>query len=641
MIVILLAACTSSDVPNAAGTDPVSPTVSVALPTETRAQVDPLTCVGTGVDADRWTYRWELDGVEWSALLLTTNQKDDTVFPGYTREGQIWTCTAEAWLGDAPVGSASATVEIAGSTREDLDPLLPAAAWVSDNTAHYQGALAASDALTLTYGVDGWAERNAARGATLFMRETPQPKAMFTVPLEYDGQEWTAAIEIPDGSHVVHMIVDDGVSIDDADGREYTRDLVFPSVGPYLTWNDVAQPQNGMVINWVTGQPGLGVVEYGIDQADTAFVTGSVVDTMHHVALTGLPEATTFTYRVWDAAGRASPWSTFRTAAEDEDTYTFLVASDMQDAGGWNDRWVTVAAEMEAAVPDARYLLIPGDLPADDDPALWWLFFDGGRELFSHVPLVPSIGNHDDPGIESNSDTTSWRYWFDLPAAYGGEVFWRMDYGRTRLFAIDSEEAGQTQPGGVQYEWMAGESIELEQGDDRAVDWAVAAFHIPCYDAGSRFALNARTFRPLTELFDGAMDVVITGHEHMYQRFQPLQYDGVIAPSGEYGLGADDGVLYMVTPSAGFGMLDGGIVDPDDPGGEQRALLAYPDLSESRDDDDDDDDDGDDDEVEAERLHGYLVGEATPTELTFTFMAMGDSNHPASGTVADTVTVRR
>jgi hypothetical protein len=137
------------------------------------------------------------------------------------------------------------------------------------------------------------------------------------------------------------------------------------------------------------------------------------------------------------------------------------------------------------------------------------------------------------------------------------------------------------------------------------------------------------------------MDVVITGHEHMYQRFQPLQYDGVIAPSGEYGLGADDGVLYMVTPSAGFGMLDGGIVDPDDPGGEQRALLAYPDLSESRDDDDDDDDDGDDDEVEAERLHGYLVGEATPTELTFTFMAMGDSNHPASGTVADTVTVRR
>ncbi|GDX83213.1 hypothetical protein LBMAG42_50240 [Deltaproteobacteria bacterium] len=640
-VVVLLGACTpaapfggadEAAVDAAVGPDASDSAVGaqVGVPTGLRAQVDPVPCEFTGVEADTWTYGWQLDGVDWSGVTLTTVHPGDTVFPGYTRPGQRWTCTARAWLNGVEVASASADADIV-EVEEELDPLLPATAWVADGTVHYRGPLAASSKLKLTYGVDGWAPRSASAGAVLVLYDTQEQRAELTEPMVPDQGEWIAEVDVPEAARVVHMIFDDGATIDDAEGHEYTWDLEFPSVGPYLSWNDVATPTGGMVVNWVTGQPGLGVVEYGPDQENVAFAVGTVVDTIHHAALTGLPAGTTFAYRVRDGAGRASAWSTFRTAEVGEHTYSFLVASDMQDTGGSQERWPEVAAQMGATAPDARFVLIPGDLPADDHPGLWWLFFDGGRELFSHVPIVPAIGNHDDPGVPSSSDTTSWRYWFDLPATPGSEVYWRLDYGRTRIFAIDSEEAAQTAPGGVQYEWMRAETLDLWDGDTRGVDWALAAFHIPSYDAGERFASTSGTFRPLTEVFEGAIDAVISGHEHMYQRFLPLQYDGRLAPSGEYGLDPDDGTLYLVTPAAGFSFLESALVDADAEGGEQLGLLAWPEAPNEH--------ASDEAHRSEDSIQGFLSAEVSPSDLSFAFIGMGNSVQPEPASVLDTVTL--
>ncbi len=606
--------------------------MEVVVPAGLRAQVDPLPCTMTGVEADAWTYAWQVDGAEWSGVTMTTTHPGDTVFPGYTRAGQRWTCTAHAWMNGVEVASGSVAADIVDAD-EVLDPLLPPTAWVADGIAHYRGPLSESSNLKLTYGVDGWAPRVAPDGAMLVLYETQEQRATFWAPMVPDGSEWIAPVNLPDTARAVHMIFDDGAAVDDADGREYTWDLEFPSIGPYLSWNDVATPSSGMVINWATGQPGLGVVEYGPDQENVAFAVGSVVDTIHHASLTGLPAGTTFSYRVRDGAGRASPWSSFRTADIGESAFSFLVASDMQDTGGGAERWQAVAAEMEVASPDARFVLIPGDLTADDYPGLWWLFFDGGRELFSHVPIVPAIGNHDNPGVPSSSDTASWRYWFDLPALPGGEAYWRLDYGRTRILAISSEVPEEAIPGGVQYEWMNEEAAALMIEEERPIDWAIAASHIPSYNAGERFANIASEYRPITELFEGAVDVVITGHEHMYQRFLPLQYDGVLAPSGEYGLGPDDGVLYLLTPPAGFSYLESELVDPDAAGGEQMDLLAWP---------------APPNEHASEQAHsgegsiqGFLAAEVSPTELTFTFIGMGNSVEPEPASELDTVTLQR
>jgi len=629
-----------------------APAGEVVVSGGARAQVDPVICAVTGVEADEVTYAWSVDGEAFTGLTMTVAAAGDGVFPGYTHAGQVWTCTAHAWSGGVEVASGSAETPIgAAPALTELDPLLPPDAWLEGTTKlHYRGPLAASGTLKVTWGVNGWATRSAAPGASTGQYSTAPFYAYVVTPMQAEGGEWVADVQLPDSAREVSMVFSDGVSTDDASGHQYTWDLEFPSVGPYLTWNDAAPPTNGMVINWATGQPGYGVVEYGPDADHLAYAIGPTVDTLHHVALTGLPDGQTFVYRVLDASGRASAWSTFRTAALEEDTYSFLVAADMQDMGSFNDRWADVAEEMSTSTPDARFVLAPGDLPADDQPGLWWIFFDSGRELFNHVPLVPSLGNHDTPGVESSSDSSSWQYWFDLPATPGSETYWRLDYGRTRVFTVNSEIPSQMSAGKEQYGWMEAESLDLIDGDARAADWAMAAFHIPAYDAGGRFAVNATQLRPFTELFDGAVDAVISGHEHIYQRFEPLQYPGVPAPSGEYGLGPDDGVLYLVTPAAGFSDLYTNLVGAKDPGGDQLGMLAWPEVSDEGDGTSDKDEEedfeehvspnGSGDGPNVAPIQGYLLGEVTPDTLTFSFIGMGNSLEAEPAEVQDTVTVR-
>ncbi len=567
-------------------------------------------------------FSWWVDGQRFEGRTLQTRFAGDTVFPGFTRAGQTWTCRAE--IGDH---EALASTVIAPSDPAELDEAMEPMARFDEGVVSYAGGQVAQ-AVTLTWGLDGWSDRAAPRTATHTNYDTAVPRAESYVEMSRDDDGlWVAEVDVPDIARALHMVFTVDGAVDDALGDEYTWDLSFPSVGPYLTWNDVATPANGIVVNWATGQPGLGVVEYGPDEENVAYAVGSELGTVHHVVLTGIPPGERWVYRVRDSLGRVSPWGEFRTAGPDEDRFQFLVAADMQDTGRVDERWPDIADAMAAGWPDARFVLVPGDLPADDYPGLWWLFFDGGRELFRSVPLVPAVGNHDNPGVESSSDTTSWRKWFALPETPGSEAYWRLDYGRVRVLAINSEVASELAEGGTQYGWMEAEIADLWDGDVRATDWTLAQFHVPAYNAGGRFAGLAADQRPITTLFDGNVDAVIMAHEHIYQRFVPLAHDGTPAASGEYGLGPDDGVLYMVTPAAGFAHLDTAMVDAAAVGGEQRDVLAYPELAP--------------DQVEVEGLHGFIVGDASPEALRFDFWTTGNSTEPSRAEVADSVTIAR
>ena len=76
-------------------------------------------------------------------------------------------------------------------------------------------------------------------------------------------------------------------------------------------------------------------------------------------------------------------------------------------------------------------------------------------------------------------------------------------------------------------------------------------YHKPPYDIGARFGSEAPTYRAITELFEGVVDWVFTGHEHIFQRTLPVQFEGTLAASDGYGLGPDDGAGYLVVPTAG------------------------------------------------------------------------------------------
>jgi hypothetical protein len=93
-----------------------------------------------------------------------------------------------------------------------------------------------------------------------------------------------------------------------------------------------------------------------------------------------------------------------------------------------------------------------------------------------------------------------------------------------RFFALDS-----TALDGEQMEWLE------KQLHESNAEWKIALLHYPLYTSG-RYSLAARGHRFALEsaFVEGGIDVVFSGHEHIYQRSQ-LQR----------------GILYFITGGAG------------------------------------------------------------------------------------------
>jgi hypothetical protein len=58
----------------------------------------------------------------------------------------------------------------------------------------------------------------------------------------------------------------------------------------------------------------------------------------------------------------------------------------------------------------------------------------------------------------------------------------------------------------------------------------LAYWHIPTWTSGSRSAPNAQQF--VQALYADGAEVVLTGHEHNYERFAPQSPTGVADPNG-------------------------------------------------------------------------------------------------------------
>ncbi len=443
-------------------------------------------------------------------------------------------------------------------------------------TFHYGGALSDGDGLTVRYGFNGW---NLAQGVTGYQLVTQTGNTDFFIdaPMAPVAGGFELTVDLPTELRALHYRFyrdDDGeLTWDDNGGLDYHQSAVFPYIGPLLTWNDETTPQTGVVVTFETSVPCLGTVDYGPTAALGESVVGEEFSTLHHIPLTGLQPDTEYHYRVRDSAGHATDGHSFRTAPADPTLVRFAALADMQDSGEGQSRWPDVVESVSQEGGELDFLILPGDMPFDDYPGLWWLYFDRGRELFDGVVGMPAVGNHETPGIPHDPDTSSFRRYFDLPYAAPGGCHFRFDYGSAAFLALNSEVFDELAPAGLQYDWLAGELQSIHDAGDR--EWVFSFFHVPPYNAGARRSEEQDDLRPLASLFDGLVDWVFTGHEHLYQRMVPLRHEANPAPSGEYGTAADRGVGYMVLPPAGHSPSTS-VVEPVGPSAYLRDLVVYP-----------------------------------------------------------------
>jgi hypothetical protein len=161
----------------------------------------------------------------------------------------------------------------------------------------------------------------------------------------------------------------------------------------------------------------------------------------------------------------------------------------------------------------------------------WYGNSDGGGtpsdQSFARFRAItaPTVGNHEYYGPDSARPYAD--YW-DMGAA--ARHYYSFEASGWHFISLDSTPPGQydeTAPGTAQYDWLAS---DLAASDSRGDRCTIVYFHHPMWQKNGKFTLR---LAPLWSLFAAhGVEVVLNGHIHDYERWQPLNANGEPLSSG-------------------------------------------------------------------------------------------------------------
>jgi 3',5'-cyclic AMP phosphodiesterase CpdA len=332
-------------------------------------------------------------------------------------------------------------------------------------------------------------------------------------------------------------------------------------------------------VNWRTGlDTELSQVLYGtdraaVDAADTG--SGSVKlqsghtfryagtlfpdeTRVHEVHVCGLSPDTTYYYK----AGGPGHWSrSFDVATgpapASPAAFRFLVAGDSRNR---MDVWASSGEKIRGEAPD--FVVFTGDAVAiGANQRDWNAWFEATtgvfavEELLARTPVMMVNGNHEALALNYFA-----QFAFPQDLSTGemaeGEQWYSFDYAGAHFAMLDSTILQEQQA-----DWLR---ADLAKVDRRTTPWIFVAFHYPpysCSNHGSDMSVRTR-WQPVFDEFK--VDIVLTGHDHNYERSLPLRgldaaNQGIPAQATGAALPvAESGTLYVVTGGSGAPLYDNG-----------------------------------------------------------------------------------
>jgi len=247
---------------------------------------------------------------------------------------------------------------------------------------------------------------------------------------------------------------------------------------------------NSMTIMWETDSDSPSRVEWGQAQFLDHFTLGTSftnygTSRIHTVELTGLSPNTRYYYRV--VVGNFESYSelhNFITPPDpsSEASFRIIAMSDMQRDGSNPNKFNEVIHDgvidylsdehSNDIAAELAMVLVTGDLVVTGSSYYQWQdhFFEPSEDLFSHVPLYPVFGNH-----EQNTDY--FINYFHLPdnGTPGYEEHWYYtDYSNLRVIGLDSNGGYQVQE---QLDWL--EAVLQDACSNDHIDFVFAHLHHP------------------------------------------------------------------------------------------------------------------------------------------------------------------
>jgi len=307
-------------------------------------------------------------------------------------------------------------------------------------------------------------------------------------------------------------------------------------------------------VTWSTLEPGHGSLDYSTDtsynlHADARTLmfsrtrTGLAYSYYRHTAdLTALQQGTQYNYRVL-LDGQVLPAGLvqrFRTAGRSELKFLALGDSGIGSAEQRNLARQMVG-ESPALIVHTGDVVYPGGGYTEYEP----LFFEPYADLICHVPMYPTMGNHDyltsdgEPYLELHSVPN------DNVADSDRGRYYSFDAGNVHFVSVDSNVFLTRGPGAAarMLKW-------LDEDLARSAEfWRVVYFHHPVYATGIHendplAALARDNIVPILERHN--VELVLNGHEHNYQRTHSLRNGQVVTPN--------TGTVYVTTGGGGAGL---------------------------------------------------------------------------------------
>jgi 3',5'-cyclic AMP phosphodiesterase CpdA len=210
------------------------------------------------------------------------------------------------------------------------------------------------------------------------------------------------------------------------------------------------------------------------------------------------------------ALTEAAPLST--AAAPKPSTPIRFVALGDTGTGGAAQR--AIAKRMSEVPYDL--ILFLGDIAYESGTAsqLQHNFFEVYADVLRYVPAYPTIGNHE-------RRTHKGHPFFDAFVLFGAERYYSFEWGDVHFVAIDT-----THYDAEQLAWLRDDLSHNKR------PWTIVFGHHPPYTSsfrGPQLAVR-RAFAKIVT--DYKVDLVITGHEHQYERFRVAGVNYVISGGG-------------------------------------------------------------------------------------------------------------
>lgn len=170
------------------------------------------------------------------------------------------------------------------------------------------------------------------------------------------------------------------------------------------------------------------------------------------------------------------------------------------------------------------------------------------RDVLQQVPTYPAIGNHEYKTNNGQPYIDSYSLWPVALNPVDNERYYSFDYGDVHFVSIDSNPEIGLPIITDEENLITDDMMDWLVADLAASDkpWKIAFFHHPPYSSSDRppQVLIRGFLVPLLE--DGGVDIVLTGHDHHYERTVAIR-GGAATPH------EDGGIYYFVAGAGGGG----------------------------------------------------------------------------------------